>query len=137
MIPSCTLRCSRPRLICSIRRPGRSRPNAHIKTAEAGVVAAQAKQRQAASMLEEAQAQRTYRKKALDRLTALAKRDAVEQQLVDESDDQYMSSLASEHAAESGIQTAAAQLLEAKAARELAHADLVTAQAEIPSRKRN
>ena len=55
----------------------------------------------------------------------------MEQQLVDESDDQYMSSLASEHAAESGIQTAAAQLLEAKAARELAHADLVTAQAEI------
>jgi RND family efflux transporter MFP subunit len=104
---------------------------ARIKTAQAGVAAAEAKQRQASSILEEAQAQRIYRKKALDRLTALAKRDAVEQQLVDESEDQYMSSLASEHAGESGIQTAAAQLSEAKAALELAHADLVTAQAEI------
>jgi RND family efflux transporter MFP subunit len=104
---------------------------ARIKTAVAGVAAAEAKQRQAASILEEAQARRIYRKKALDRLTALAKRDAVEQQLVDESEDQYMSSIASEHAAESGIQTAAAQLSEANAALELAHADLVTAQAEI------
>lgn len=104
---------------------------ARLKTAEAGVQAALAKQHQAASMLEEAVAQRTYRKKALDRLTELAFKKAVEQELVDESQDQYMSSLASEHAAQSGILTAAAQLLEAKAAVELAQADLQTAKAEI------
>jgi RND family efflux transporter MFP subunit len=104
---------------------------ARIKTAEAGVLAAEAKQLEAKSRLEEAVAQRTYRKKALDRLTALQKRDAIEQQVVDEAEDQYMSSLASEHAAQSGIQTAAAQLAEANAALALAHADLVTAQAEI------
>ena len=65
-------------------------------------------------MLEKAQARRIYRKKALDRLTALEKRNAIEQQLVDEAEDEYMSSIASEHAAESGIQTAAAQLAEAQ-----------------------
>jgi RND family efflux transporter MFP subunit len=104
---------------------------ARIKTAEAGVQAAEARQLEARSKLEEAEAQRTYRKKALDRLTALQKRDAIEQQLVDEAEDQYMSSQASEHAAQSGIQTAAAQFDEAKAALALAHADLATAQAEI------
>lgn len=104
---------------------------ARLKTAEAGVQGALAKQRQSTSVLEEAVAQRTYRKKALDRLTQLAGRNAVEQQLVDEAEDQYMASLASEHAAQSGILTAEAQLLEAKAAVDLAQADLKTAQAEI------
>jgi RND family efflux transporter MFP subunit len=104
---------------------------AKVKTAEAGVKAAEARRNQANSTLEQTVAQRTYRKKALDRLAALASRNAVEQQLVDEQEDQYMSAQAAEHAAQAGIDTAEAQLAEAKAAVELAQADLKTARSEI------
>lgn len=104
---------------------------ARVKAALAGVQAAEARRNQAVSALEEAVASRQYRKKALDRMTELARRDAVEQRLVDEAEDQYMASLASEHAAQSGIQTAEAQIAEAKAAVGLAEADLATARTEI------
>ena len=104
---------------------------ARIKTAKAGVKAAEAKQKEAASKLEQAVADRTYRKKALDRITELARRNAVEPRLVDEDEDQYRASIASEHAAQSEILTADAKLVEAKAAVDLAEADLVTAKAEI------
>jgi RND family efflux transporter MFP subunit len=104
---------------------------ARVKVALAGVQAAEAKQKQAASVLEESVASRVYRKKALDRITELARRNAAEQRLVDEYEDQYMASLAAEHSAESGIQTAAAQLAQAKADVGLAEADLATAKAEI------
>ncbi|QEH33447.1 Multidrug resistance protein MdtA precursor [Aquisphaera giovannonii] len=104
---------------------------AKLKTARAGVDAANAKLEQSHSMLEEAVAQRTYRKKALDRLTELARRNAVEQRLVDEAEDQYMASMASEHGAQSGITTAQAQVLEANADVDLAQADLVTAKAQV------
>ena len=104
---------------------------ARVKAALAGVQAAEAKQKQAVSVLEEAVATREYRKKALARITELARRNAAEQRLVDEYEDQYMASLASEHSAQSGIQTAEAQIAEAKAAVGLAEADLVTAKAEI------
>src|SRR5208337_4714937 len=72
-----------------------------------------------------------YRKKALDRITDLARRNAAEQRLVDEYQLQYMASQASEHSDQSGIQTAAAQIAQAKAAVGLAEADLATAKAEI------
>jgi RND family efflux transporter MFP subunit len=104
---------------------------ARQKTAEAGVKAAEAKVDLSKSSLEESVAQRNYRKKALDRISALAAKNAIEQRLVDEQEDQYMAALASEHAAESGIRTAQAQLLEARAAVELAAADLVTAKADV------
>jgi len=104
---------------------------ARVKAALAGVQVAEAKQKQAVSVLEEAVATREYRKKALDRITDLARRNAAEQRLVDEYQDQYMASLASEHSAQSGIQTAEAQIAEAKAAVGLAEADLATAKAEI------
>ncbi|HMF35153.1 MAG TPA: efflux RND transporter periplasmic adaptor subunit [Isosphaeraceae bacterium] len=104
---------------------------ARVKAALAGVQAAEAKQKQAVSVLEEAVATREYRKKALDRITELARRNAAEQRLVDEYEDQYMASLASEHSAQSGIQTAEAQIAEAKAAVGLAEADVATAKTEI------
>src|SRR5271157_1489615 len=56
---------------------------ARVKAALAGVQAAEAKQKQAVSVLEEAMATREYRKKALDRITQLARRDAAERRLVD------------------------------------------------------
>ena len=104
---------------------------ARVKTAEAGLQAARAKRNQAESVLEETRATREYRKKALDRITELAQRNAAEQRLVDEYEDQYLASLASEHAAQSGIETADAQIAEATAAVGLAQAELVTARTEI------
>ena len=104
---------------------------ARVKAALAGVQVAEAKQKQAVSVLEEAVATREYRKKALARITELARRNAAEQRLVDEYEDQYMASLASEHSAQSGIQTAEAQIAEARAAVILAEADLATARTEI------
>ena len=105
--------------------------DARVKTAEAGLLATKAKKNQAESVLEEAVATREYRKKALDRITQLAQRNAAEQRLVDEYEDQYMASMASEHAAQSGIQTAEAQIAEATAAIGLAQAELATAKSEI------
>jgi HlyD family secretion protein len=110
---------------------GVKQTEARIRTAKVGVQAAEAKVKQATAVHEEAVAQRTYQKKALDRITALASRNAVEQQLVDEHEDRYMSSLASEHSAESGIETARALLEESKAAVEQAQADLVTAKVDV------
>ncbi len=104
---------------------------ARVKTAEAGLQAARAKRNQAESVLEETKATREYRKKALDRITQLAQRNAAEQRLVDEYEDQYLASMASEHAAQSGIETADAQIAEATAAVGLAQAELVTAKTEI------
>ena len=105
--------------------------DARVKTAEAGLLAAKAKKVQAVSVLEEAVATREYRKEALDRITQLAQRNAAEQRLVDEYQLQYMASQASEHSAQSGIQTADAQIAEATAAVGLAQAELVTAKTEI------
>ncbi len=110
---------------------------AKLKTALAGVQAAEAQETSAKAKLDEAVAQRTYRKRALDRVTDLAGRNAVEQKLVDESEDQYMSSLASELAAQAGIKTAEAQYAEATAAVELAKADIVTAKSEVAVARAN
>jgi len=104
---------------------------ARVKAALAGVQVAEAKQKQAASVLEEAVATREYRKEALDRITQLARRNAAEQRLVDEYQLQYIASQASEHSAQSGIQTAEAQIAQAKADVGLAEADLATAKTEI------
>jgi RND family efflux transporter MFP subunit len=104
---------------------------AKVKTAEAGVKAAEARRLQATSGLERAVSYRSYRRKAFDRITALASRNAVEQQLVDEQEEQYMAAQAAEHEAQAAIATAEAQLAEAKAAVELAQADLKTARTEI------
>src|SRR5271166_361033 len=104
---------------------------ARVKAALAGVQAAEAKQKQAVSVLEEAVATREYRKKALARITELARRNAAEQRLVDEYEDQYMASLASEHSAQSGIQTAEAQIAQAKADVGLAEADLQRAKVMV------
>jgi HlyD family secretion protein len=104
---------------------------ARLKTAKVGVQAAEAKRNQAKSVLEEAQSQRTYRRKVRDRISALVLRNAAEPQLADEKEDEYMASLAAEHSAEAGIETAEAQFQEAKAAVEQAEADLATAKTEI------
>ena len=111
--------------------------DAKLKTALAGVQAAEAQQTSANAKLDEAVAQRTYRKRALDRITDLASRNAVEQKLVDESEDQYMSARASELAAQAGIKTAEAQYAEATAAVDLAQADIVTAKSEVAVARAN
>ena len=62
---------------------------ARVRTAKVGVLAAEAKVKQAYSIHEEAVAQGTYQKKALDRITALASRDAAEHLSVDEQECLY------------------------------------------------
>ncbi len=104
---------------------------ARVKTALAGVQAAEAKKNEALANKEKAVAYRQYRKKALDRMTDLARRNAAEQRLVDEYEDDYMASISAEHAASSEIQTAEAKISEAKANVILAEADLATAKTEV------
>lgn len=104
---------------------------ARIKAALAGVQVAEAKLTQAKSVLVESVANREYRKEALDRITELAKRNAAEQRLVDEYQLQYMASQAAEQSAQSGIQTAEAQIAQARADVGLAEADLATAKTEV------
>jgi RND family efflux transporter MFP subunit len=104
---------------------------ARVKAAQAGEKAALAAKREATSNLERSVAQRTYRSKAFDRLSDLARRNAIEQRVVDESQDEYEAAVAAEHSAQAGIETAEAKLEEAKAAVDLASADLVTATAQV------
>jgi RND family efflux transporter MFP subunit len=104
---------------------------ARVKAAQSGVLAAQAAHREATSNLEKAVAQRTYRSKAFQRLSDLARRNAIEQRVVDESQDEYEAALAAEHSAQAGVETAEAKLEEARATVELAKADLITANAQV------
>ncbi len=112
-------------------RAAEAQAEAHVKVAEAGVLAAIAKQGEAQAKLEEMIAQRDYRKKQYERYYALWQRDAIEQRLVDEQLDQWHASEASVHSAEAGIKTAAALLAEARADVEKAQADVKAAKAQI------
>jgi len=104
---------------------------ARVHTAEVGVHAAEAKRVQADAVLEASVANRHYRKQALDRISALATRDAVEAKLVDEESARYLAAVSEEHSAKAGIATADVQIAEAKAAVDQARADLGVSQAEI------
>jgi RND family efflux transporter MFP subunit len=102
-----------------------------IKTAEAVVKAAKAQIQLAKADVEKTQASLTYRGKALKRITDLARRQAIEQKLVDESQDQADAALAAYHAAQAGEGKAVADEAEAEAKLEQAHADLEEAKATV------
>src|SRR5262249_43466688 len=69
--------------------------------------------------------------KALRRMTDLARREAIEQRLVDEEIKQYDAARASEHARQAGVKTAQAEYKEALAKVNQAKADLVAAEADV------
>jgi HlyD family secretion protein len=102
-----------------------------VKVAKANVVAADAMRHKARADLQNAVAKREYRSKQLNRISDLAKRDAVEERLVDEQRDDYLSSMAAEQASHAGIETADAQYLESQAKQEQAEADLKAARADV------
>ncbi len=112
-------------------RAGVDVAQSHVKVAKALVDAADAMRHKARADLQNSVAKREYRSKQLNRITDLAKRDAVEERLVDEQRDDYQSSMAAEQAAQAGIETADAQYLEAKAKQEQAEADLKAAHADV------
>jgi len=103
---------------------------ARVRTAEVGVKAAEAKRLQAGSVLEAAAANRNYRQQARDRITELARRNAVEQKLVEEEEAQFLAAVSEEHSAKAGIVTAEVQIAEAKAAVDQAKADLGVSRAQ-------
>ncbi len=103
----------------------------HVNVALAFQRAAEARKKKADADLESAVATRTYRDLALKRMTELVRRNAVEQRLVEESEEEYHASVAAEDAATAGIKTAEAEVKEAEARVLQARADLVGAQAEV------
>jgi RND family efflux transporter MFP subunit len=105
--------------------------HARIRTADAAVLAALANQKTARATYDEKVAQRDYRKKEFDRISDLVVRGSAEERLKDEQLDAYHQSLAAVLAAQSGIETAAAQLAEARAKVEQAKADLKVAEAQV------
>ncbi len=108
-----------------------SQAKEHVNVALAFQRAAEARKKKADADLESAVATRTYRDLALKRMTELVRRNAVEQRLVEESEEEYHASVAAEDAATAGIKTAEAEVKEAEARVLQARADLVGAQAEV------
>ena len=104
---------------------------ARVKTARADRDARAAQVETAKVDVERFSAAREYRKKQLDRIRDLAKRDAVEGRLVDEDVDQYSSSLSAEHSAQASVLTARAQLLAAEATIDAAKADVEFTKASV------
>jgi RND family efflux transporter MFP subunit len=102
-----------------------------VKVAEAFARAAEARQNKAVADLESATATRIYRNQALQRITELAQRQSIEPRLVDEETEHYHASVAAEHSAQAGIETAKAEYHEAQARIEQAKADLVAARADV------
>ena len=108
---------------------------AHVAVAKASVVAAEAMRHKAQADLQNAVARREYRYKQLGRITDLARRDAIEERVVDEQKDDYQAAIAAEQSAHAGIETADAQVLEAKANQEKAEADLKAARSDVKVRE--
>jgi RND family efflux transporter MFP subunit len=111
---------------------------AHVKQAEAHVLTAEADNKSAAAQVQQAEADiarytanRIYRKKELERITALAQRQAVAVELVDEQQKEFEAAVASERAAEAALATARAALDAAVARVASAKADLNETRADV------
>ena len=111
---------------------------AKAKQAEARVLTAEADRESAAAQVEVALADiakfiadREYRRKELDRITTLFKRQAVAGELVDEKQKEYEAALAAERSGEAAGATARAMLLAATARVAQAKADADAAQADV------
>jgi HlyD family secretion protein len=111
---------------------------AKVKQAEARILTAQADRESAASQVQEAEADiakfradRVYRKKELDRISALARRQAVEQELVDEQQKQYDAAIAAERSGEAAVVTSRAQVSASDARIAQAQADVDLAKADV------
>ncbi len=104
---------------------------ARVTVAEAGVEAAKAKKVQAQAIMDEMEAKKEYRQKQYIRYTDLARKNAIEQRIVDEQLDDLEAAKASVLSATAGMATAVAEVAEAEANVLKAEADLKAAKAEV------
>ena len=117
---------------------------ARLKVAQAEREVAEALVGQAEAQAEQAVASREYRRKQLLRLGQLARRKAIEQKLVDEEQDRYVSTQAAAQSAEANVAVARATLegarataREAEAIRDVARAELRIARDNDPDAEKD
>lgn len=104
---------------------------AHIDTAEAERKAAVASIAEGEAEIKRAEASQSFHKKQFERVTDLFKRQAVDEKLVDEAEDEYLASKASLEAAKAHVVTQQAQVAAAEAKIVQAKADLTEAEAQV------
>ncbi len=104
---------------------------ARIASSKADYEAANAAVAKAVADVGQFRATRVYRKSELDRITVLARQNSVERKLVDEEQERYLSSVASENAAEANIRLTKAQASAAEAKIQQAEADKLDAEANV------
>lgn len=103
---------------------------AHLKTSQADVKSYEAAVAKAQAQVLSTKARRNYREKQLRRNQELFKRQAIPQQLVDEYEDHYETTVAE-------VQSAEAEQLSAQAQLEAAKAKVVQAEADLAEAKSN
>jgi RND family efflux transporter MFP subunit len=111
---------------------------ANVEVAQAKIRSAESMKKASAASVEQAKADvaaktafREYRGKQLERIKGLVARQAVEEKLQDESQDQYDASLGAERSAQAAVLTAQADLAAKQALVEQAQADLIEAKANV------
>jgi RND family efflux transporter MFP subunit len=108
---------------------------ARLKNAYAEVEAAKAAVQQAEAYIASTVAAVSYRKKRLDRYTALVARNAETQAVVDEEEHNYEAAQAAEAASRAALETARAQLVASRAKVDIAIADLQEARDKVDENK--
>ena len=104
---------------------------AKIRSAESLKKASEAMVDQSRSMVASKTAYREYRSKQLDRIKGLVQRNAVEEKLQDEAQDQFEAATAEEKTAQAAVLSAQADVASKQAMIEQAHADLIEANANV------
>ena len=111
---------------------------ANVKVADAKIRSAQSLKKASEAMVEQARsmvatktAYRDYRSKQLERIRGLVARNAVEEKLLDEAQDQFEASVADEKTVQAAVLTAQADLASKQALIEQAQADLIEANANV------
>jgi RND family efflux transporter MFP subunit len=108
-----------------------SQMEARVSTAQADLLAKKAKIRQAQANIKSASAWVRFRKKQLERMKALLAEKAIDERLVDESQERYEAAVESENAALAALDTAKAEEAAAAASIKQADADVLEAKAEV------
>lgn len=111
---------------------------ANVKVAEAKIRSAQSLKKASEASVEQSKAEvaaktafREYRAKQLERIRGLVARNAVEEKLQDEAQDQYEASLGAERSSQAAVLTAQADLASKQALIEQAQADEIEARANV------
>jgi RND family efflux transporter MFP subunit len=119
-------------------KAGLDQAKANIEVAQAKIRSAESLKKASAAMIQQAKADvaaktafREYRGKQFERIKGLVLRQAVEEKLQDEAQDQYDASIGAERSAQAAVLTAEADLAAKQALVEQAQADLIEAKANV------